>query len=106
MMGLKREMSSIKKVNISIGIVALESLGAGRQEEWIVLSPDREQRGFLRAEVVLKLRIEGHITGIVQEQVQLNFVIPRPRQQGRIERIGFRGNLLFVLHPVDVLRPG
>src|SRR5262245_20215144 len=78
MMGLKREMSSIKEVNISIGIVAPESLGAGRQKEWIVLSPDREQRRLFRAEVVLKLRIKRHITGIVQEKIQLNFVIPRP----------------------------
>ena len=65
MMGFKREMSSIKEVNFSIGIVALKSLGAGRQEEWIVLSPDREQRGPFGAEVFLKLRIKGDIAGIV-----------------------------------------
>ena len=80
MVGLKREMSGIKEVNLSIGIVAFESLGAGRQEEGIILSPDREQRRLFRSEVVLKLRIKRHIAGIVQEEIQLNFVIPRPRQ--------------------------
>ena len=59
MVGLKREMSGIKEVNLSIGIVAFESLGVRRLEEGIILSPDREQRRPFRAEVVLKLRISA-----------------------------------------------
>src|SRR5215831_2235092 len=66
---LQREMPGLKEMDLGIRIVALESFGAGRQEEWIVLSPNREQRWLPRAEIVLKLRVKRDIACIVQEEV-------------------------------------
>src|SRR5262249_13664623 len=67
--------------------VALERLGARRQEEWIVLTPHREQRRPTRAEVFLGLRIQRDITGVIEEQIELDLVVAGPSEQGRVERV-------------------
>ena len=50
---LQREMAGIEEMHLGVGVVALEGLGAGRQEERIVLAPDRQQRR-LGAQVALE----------------------------------------------------
>src|SRR5882724_3291104 len=61
--------------------VAFESFRARRQKERIVLAPDGQQRWLFRTEIFLKLGIERDIARIVQKQIELNLVVPRPRQQ-------------------------
>ena len=42
-MGLQREVAGVEEAHDRVGDVALEGLGAGRQEERIVLSPHRQE---------------------------------------------------------------
>ena len=42
-MGFKREMTGLEEAHLGVGIVAPERLRAGRQEERIVLAPDRQE---------------------------------------------------------------
>jgi hypothetical protein len=55
------------------------------------------------AEVGLYLRIQGDVTGVVEEQVELDFVVAGARQQGRVEGIGLRRNACFVRDAVHIL---
>ena len=51
-MRLQREMSGVEEAHRRVRDVALERLGARRQEEWIVLAPRRQQRRLVGAEIV------------------------------------------------------
>ena len=83
-------MAGVVEMNIRLRLIPLERLGAGRQEEGIVLPPNRQQRRTLGAEIGLELRIERHIVRIVEEQVELNLVIAGPGQQRGVQRVGLR----------------
>ena len=48
------EVSGIKEANDRARVVPLERFGAGRQEEWIVLAPHRQEWRLVRTEVFLK----------------------------------------------------
>src|SRR6266446_5866811 len=85
--GLECEMADVEEPYLSVAVVALERLRARRQEERVVLAPHRKQRGPVRAEVVLELRVQRDIAGVVAEQVQLDLVVAGPREQRRVERI-------------------
>src|SRR5262249_55269036 len=78
---LERKVSRVVEVNLSIWIVAFESFCTGGQEERIVLAPDREKRWLAGVKVFLKFRIQGDIARVVQEQIELNLVVPRSSQQ-------------------------
>src|SRR5579859_7380127 len=67
--GLQRKMPCIEEADDGMRHVALERLGAGRQEERIVLAPYREERRFMRAEILLEGGIERDIALVVAEQV-------------------------------------
>jgi hypothetical protein len=66
----QREVPSVEETNDRTGNVALERLGTGRQKERIVLAPHREDRRLVRAEVLLKSRVERDVALVVAEQVQ------------------------------------
>ncbi len=71
-MGFKREVAGVEEADVCIGQVTPEGLGAGWNEERIVLAPNRDQQWTLGAEVFSEFRVERDIACIVQEQVQLN----------------------------------
>jgi hypothetical protein len=71
-------------------VAALESFGARRQKERVALAPYREQRWFLCAEIFLELGIQSNVAGVIQEQVELNFVVTRPGKQRRVQCVRFR----------------
>ena len=71
--GFKSEMPGVEEANRSLGYIAPERLGTGRQKEGIVLSPCGQERRPLGAKVVLKLRVQGDVALVVTEQVQLHF---------------------------------
>ena len=52
------EVPGIEQVQFRVWIVAPESFSSGGDEEWIVLAPYGEQRGPVRADVLLEFRIE------------------------------------------------
>src|SRR4029450_10786451 len=97
------EMAGVEEADDSVGNVALEGFGTGRQEERIVLAPDGKERWPLRPEVVVKSGIERYVTCIVEEQVELNLVVAGPRQQSIVERVGLRCDQCLIRHTVDVL---
>src|SRR5262245_18915135 len=102
----QREVPRIEEAHDRTRKIALERLGAGRQKEWIVLAPHRQQRRPVGAEVVVKLRIQRDIAGVVEEQVELDLVVARPSEQRRIERIALGRDQRLVGHAVHVLPPG
>src|SRR5262245_26192803 len=64
-MRLQREVARLEEADHCARNVALERLGARRQEERVVLAPHREQRRPPRAEVFLELRVLRDIAGVV-----------------------------------------
>src|SRR5512138_3077130 len=71
---LEREVPRVEEMHFGVWIVTLESIRARRQEERIVLAPYGQQRRPLLAEVRLKLRIEPHIAGVIEKQIELDLV--------------------------------
>ena len=85
-------MARVKEVHFSLGIIARERFRSGRQKEWIIFSPDREQGRTILPKERLKLRIQRHIAGVVQEEVELDLVIAGPGEQCRVEGIALGSN--------------
>jgi hypothetical protein len=85
-LALQREMTGIEQMNFRIWIVALERFSAGRQEERIILAPDREKRWPLRAKILLKFRVERDVALIVTKQIELDLVIAGSSELGRVAR--------------------
>ena len=52
------------------------------------------------------LRIKRDVTRVIEEQVKLDIVVPRPCQQRGIERVGLRCDQRFVRDAMDILNPG
>src|ERR1700749_655130 len=84
------EMAGVEEANDRIRNVAFESLRASRQEERIVLSPHREERRLVGAEVILKDWIERDVALVVAEQVELHVLRARPREIEIVERLAVR----------------
>src|SRR5262249_37498412 len=80
-MRFKGEVPGVKEMDHRGREIALERLGAGRKEEWVVLTPHREQRRPVGAEILVELRVQRDIAGVVEEQVELDLVVAGPRQQ-------------------------
>ena len=66
------EMSAGNEVYLSIGQVVLEGFGTGWNERRVILSPDSQQWGLIGTEVFLKLRVEGNVRAIVENEVVLH----------------------------------
>ena len=77
-MCLQSEMPGVEETHFGLRVVALECFGAWRQKERIILSPDCEQWWPPCAEIFLELGIENDVAGVIQEEVELNFVVARP----------------------------
>src|SRR4029077_16704998 len=71
--------------------------------ERIILSPDCEQGRPPCAEIFLELGIESDVAGVIQAEVELNFVVARPGQQRRVELVSFRRQERRILHSVRIL---
>ena len=89
-MRLQREMTGVKELHHGVRIVALERFGAGRNEEGIVLAPDREERRLVLAELVLEGRIERDVALVVAKQIELHVVRARARKVEIIEVLAVR----------------
>ena len=88
MMRFQREVPRVVKVYFGVRNVALERVSPGRQKERVILSPHREQWRPVCAEVLLELRVERDVAGIVQEQVELDLIIAESGQQRRV-KVGY-----------------
>ena len=72
MVAFKCEVSAGYEMDFGIGQVALEGFGTFRDERRVVLSPDSQQWGLIGTEVFLKLRVEGNVRAIVENEVILH----------------------------------
>src|SRR5208337_3503504 len=102
-MCLQREMSGIEEAHDRVRHVALERLGARRQEEWIVLAPGRQEWRLVGPEIPLEGRIERDVGLVVAEQVELHFGHAGPREAKIVERIAVRGDPRRVGYALRVL---
>src|SRR5215470_15165385 len=105
-MRFQREMAGVEELHFRLRIVPLERLGAGRQEEGVVLAPDGEDRWALSAKVLLELRVQRDVARVVQEQIELDFVVTGPSEQRRVECIALGRDQRRVRHAVQVLPRG
>src|SRR5690242_658008 len=103
---LRRKVSSVEELNRRVRKVLPERLCARRNEEGIVLAPDGQEGRLRSTKVLVKCRIQLHIGGVVEEQIQLDLLVPWALQQSRIQRIGFGCHGLRVGYAVRVLPPG
>src|SRR5271154_276750 len=104
--GLYRKMPRVKELDSCFWQIFSKCLCARRQKEGIILAPDRQQRRLRFAEIFLKLRIELHVRGVVQKQIELNFYISRALEQSRIQGVGLRRNAVWIRDSVRVLPAG
>ena len=71
-MTFEGKVTAGNEVYLSIGQVAFEGIGSSWNERWIVLSPYGQQRWLVGTEVLLKLRVEGNVRAIVENEVVLH----------------------------------
>ena len=77
---LQREVTGVEKADLRLGNVAPEGLGAWRQEKRIILAPNGEKRRAMLTEVRLEPRVERHIRGVIEEEIELDLVDAWPCQ--------------------------
>jgi hypothetical protein len=70
-MRLKREMSTINELYLSIRHVPLKRLSARGDEDGIVLAPDGKDGRLVLLKVFLEIGIEGFVRLVVFEDVEL-----------------------------------
>src|SRR5262247_195182 len=99
-------MPGVEEPYLSVAVVALERFRARGQEKRVVLAPHREQRRPVRAEVVVELRIQRDIAGVIEEQVELDLIVAGPSEQRRVERVALGRDQRLVLYAMHVLPLG
>src|SRR5271167_2795839 len=96
-------MSGIEELNPGVRQVLSKCLGSRGNEKRIILAPDREQGRLRFAEILLEFRIEFYVRRIIQEQVELNLLVPWPFEQSRIQCVRLRRNILRICYAMRVL---
>src|SRR3546814_3140144 len=102
-MRLEREVTRVEERHRRVGIVAFERLRSRRQEERIVLAPDRQEWRLVGAEILLESRVERDVALIVAEKVELNLVGAGPCQVEVVEVLPVRRNGRFIGDAVSIL---
>src|SRR5262245_66681838 len=74
---LEGEVAGVEEAHVSVGNVALERLGALRQEKRIVLAPSGEKRRLVLAKMGLEFGIERDVALVVAEEIELHVIGPR-----------------------------
>jgi hypothetical protein len=77
----------IQKAHFRFRYVALERFRARRDEERIVLAPDREEARLVLAEIRLERGIQRHIAAVIEQQIQLDIACARPCQIVVVQRV-------------------
>ena len=103
-MGFESEVSGVEKLDGGVWVVALECLGAGRDEVGVVLAPDGEQRRLRFAEVLLEFGVELYVVGVVEEEIELDVHVAGARDQSGVEGVAFGRDHVGVGDAVGVLR--
>src|SRR5712691_4597856 len=102
-MRFQGEMAGVEEADDRTGHVPRERLGTGRQEERIVLAPDREEGWLVRAEIVLEGGVQRDIALVVADEVQLDLIGTGTGQIESIECITVRRHSSRVGDAADIL---
>src|ERR1700719_1627598 len=89
-MRLKRKVTGVEETHFRAWSVALDRLRARRQEEGVVVAPNRQKRRFVLAEIGLEFWVHGDVALIVAEEIELNFMCAGTRQVEIVERKSVR----------------
>src|SRR6476620_10895427 len=89
-MCFERKVAGIEETHFRAWNVALERLRARRQEERIVLAPERQEGRLVLAEVLLKHRVKLDVALVVAEEIELDFIGAGTGQIEVVERIAVR----------------
>ncbi|RYE28191.1 MAG: DMT family transporter [Hyphomicrobiales bacterium] len=101
--GLQREVAAVDEANVSLRHVALEGFGARGNEERIVLAPDRLHRRLMLAQVGLDGVVERDVGLVIEQQVELDFVVAGTRQIEIVEVAAVGRDLARIVDAVSVL---
>jgi hypothetical protein len=96
-------MSCVVEIHLSSRIIAFERLRYRRQKERVVLAPDRKQGPVVSWGNTPGSAKERNVAYLVQEQVELAFVITGPSQQYGIECVALRRHPVFVFDAIQAL---
>ena len=89
-MRLKRKMARVEETYLRAWNVTPERLGAGRQEKWVVLAPDRQKWGLAFTEIGLEFRVKRDVTLVVAKKIELDLIRAGTGQIEVIERVSVR----------------
>ena len=84
-MGFEREVAGVEEFDGGVRNIPAEGFRSRRQEERIVLAPDRQDTWLVGAELGLKGGIECHIALVVAEEIELHIHRARPRHIETVE---------------------
>jgi len=97
------EVSGFVKMNFGVGVVALKGFCARRKEKGIMLAPHCQERGLFCAEIFLDFWVERDVAGVVEEKIELDFVVSWAAKKCGVEFVGFWSDETLVLDAVRVL---
>lgn len=101
--GLQGEVPGAEQVVFERLQVSLVWLGSSSGEDLVVLSPNDQQRRLVLAEVLLPFRVQCRVAAVVEEQVELDFVVPLAVEQELVVGRAVWADEFWRLHPVCVL---
>src|SRR5215831_17373020 len=78
MVSFQSEVPGVIEMHFRGRNITLERFRARGEKERIVFAPHRQHWRLFRAEIFLELGIERHVSGLVQKQDELNFIISGP----------------------------
>src|SRR6516164_7501553 len=99
-------MTGVEEAYDRVRDVALERLGALRQEKRVVLAPHRQEGRLVGAEIVLEHRVEREVALVVPEQVELQLGCAGPSEVEVIKGVSVRRDGRRVGDTVRVLPDG
>jgi hypothetical protein len=99
-------MSSIQIMDLQVLHILLECLRTRRDKDLVVLPPDRQHRDARVSQVLLEVGIQRDVRPVVQEEVQLYFLVARALQQRAVEVVALGRDAVGVRRALDVLPLG
>ncbi len=92
-----------KKRTTACGMSRLNASAPAGRKNGSLLTPDREERRFVRAEIVLECRIERDVALVVGEQIELDLIGTRTRNIKIVERVSVGGHQTNVADAMRIL---
>src|SRR5579871_5277901 len=97
------EVARVEQLHGRVWVVALVGFGSRGDEEGVVLAPDGEKWWFEVTKILVKRGIECNIGGVVEEDIQLNFIYARAREKCGVKCVGFGGDQQRIAYAIQVL---